>query len=81
MFFETNGVPRVVEIAEAKAMEAKASREKGDPNLPGSVSAPMSGEVIKINVQAGKHSWPKSSLLSSSSPMGMFKCAKLVPLF
>lgn len=54
VFFETNGVPRVVEVVEAKAMEAKASREKGDPNQPGSVSAPMSGEVIKINTQAGK---------------------------
>ena len=43
-----------MEIVEAKAMEAKASREKGDPSQPGSVSAPMSGEVIKINAQAGE---------------------------
>lgn len=43
-----------MEVLEAKALEAKASREKGDPNQPGSVSAPMSGEVIKIDAKAGK---------------------------
>ena len=57
VFFETNGVPRVVEILEAKALAEKTSREKGDPSQPGSVSAPMSGEVIKINTKAGQLSY------------------------
>ena len=47
VFFETNGVPRVVEVAELKAAESapgkKPARERGDPTRPGSVSAPMSG--------------------------------------
>ena len=47
VFFETNGVPRVVEVAELKAAESapgkKPARERGDPARPGSVSAPMSG--------------------------------------
>lgn len=45
----------MVEIIEAKALESKAVREKGDPSKPGSVSAPMSGEIIKIDVQAGEY--------------------------
>ena len=57
VFFETNGVPRVVEVkeklAEAAGPSRKADRERGDPSKPGSVSAPMSGDVIDIKSKAG----------------------------
>ena len=57
VFFETNGVPRVVEVKENVAKSAatnqKASRERGDPGKAGNVSAPMNGDVIDIKVKAG----------------------------
>jgi pyruvate carboxylase len=58
VFFETNGVPRVVEVLEIQSEESKsggrAVREKGDPSKVGSVSAPMSGDVIDIKIKAGE---------------------------
>jgi len=57
VFFETNGVPRVVEVLEVQSEESKsggrAVREKGDPTKMGSVSAPMSGDVLEVKIKAG----------------------------
>lgn len=57
VFFEANGVPRVVEVKEKLSESAgpsrKAAREKGDPSRAGSISAPMNGDVIDIKTKAG----------------------------
>ena len=59
MFFETNGVPRTVEIVdrtdqtESGGPVRKAAREKADPDVLGSVGAPMAGEVIEVSAKPG----------------------------
>ena len=61
VFFEANGVPRTVEIvdttdqSEGGGPVRKASREKADPDVLGSVGAPMSGEVIEVTAKPGQH--------------------------
>ena len=59
VFFEMNGIPRVVETADrTDAGETKkfriASREKSDPADMGSVGAPMAGEVVQVLVKEGE---------------------------
>lgn len=61
VFFEANGVLRSVEVKdEIAAKEAgmsgsskKAPKEKADPRNPGSVAAPMSGEVVEVRAKPG----------------------------
>ena len=71
MFFESNGVPRAVEVVDKKSYESDASksarrpaRDKADPLLPGSVAAPMAGEVIEVKVKPGA-SPPPGRLLTA----------------
>ena len=70
MFFESNGVPRAVEVVDRKSYESDASksargpaRDKADPLLPGSVAAPMAGEVIEVKVKPGAASVHMSLVL------------------
>ena len=64
VFFETNGLPRAVEIvdrtdqAEGGGPIRKAAREKADPDVLGSVGAPMAGEVIEVTAKPG--GWPQT---------------------
>ena len=60
VFFETNGVPRMVEIedrrqavADAQGAAKRAGRERADPTILGSVASPMSGEIIDIVAKPG----------------------------
>lgn len=60
VFFETNGVPRAVEVVDRSEDTAgkggtakRAAREKHDPNVLGSVGAPMAGEVIEVTAKPG----------------------------
>ena len=56
VFFETNGVPRVVEVVDSKSASkatAKSIREKANTSVPGSVGAPMAGEVVNVTVEPG----------------------------
>jgi len=59
VFFEMNGIPRVVEI-EDKTEDGNttktraASREKSDPADLGSVGSPMAGEVVEVLVEEGE---------------------------
>ena len=59
MFFETNGVPRMVEVddrqqaATGGGASKRASRERADPGVLGSVASPMSGEIIEIVAKPG----------------------------
>jgi len=60
VFFETNGVPRTVEVVdttdqtEGGGSVRKAAREKADPDVLGSVGAPMAGEVIEVTAKPGR---------------------------
>ena len=60
VFFEANGVPRTVEIedrtdeTEGGGPVRKAAREKSDPDVLGSVGAPMAGEVIEVSAKPGR---------------------------
>ncbi|KAL4422522.1 hypothetical protein ABPG75_008719 [Micractinium tetrahymenae] len=56
VFFEANGIPRVVEVKEeskATAQLKKPARDKADVSDPGSVPAPMAGEVIEVKAKPG----------------------------
>lgn len=54
VFFEANGVPRVVAVVD-KSVSTKttAVRERADPTDLGSVGAPMSGDVVEVNIKPG----------------------------
>ena len=59
VFFEMNGIPRVVEIEDktddgATKKTLLASRERSDPADIGSVGAPMAGEVVEVLVTSGE---------------------------
>ena len=59
VFFEVNGIPRVVDILDLNTLETEnkkgmtAVRERADPMDLGSVGAPMAGEVVDILVKDG----------------------------
>jgi len=59
VFFEVNGIPRVVDILDLKVFEndnkkgMSAVRERADPLDLGSVGAPMAGKVVDILVKDG----------------------------
>eukprot|EP00878_Enallax_costatus_P025480 GHUV01027260.1.p1 GENE.GHUV01027260.1~~GHUV01027260.1.p1 ORF type:complete len:380 (+),score=161.84 GHUV01027260.1:249-1388(+) len=70
VYFEANGVPRVVEVIDKRSMEAlgkKAIREKADIGVLGSVGAPMAGTVIEVSVKAGQavHAGQQLAVLSA----------------
>ena len=72
VFFEMNGIPRVVEILD-KTEEGStkktrlASREKSDPADMGSVGAPMAGEVVEVLVKEGEEVQAGSPLVVLSA--------------
>jgi pyruvate carboxylase len=59
VFFEANGVPRVVEVRDrgvgraAAAGARRPARDKADPSDVGSVAAPMAGEVVDVKAAPG----------------------------
>jgi pyruvate carboxylase len=57
VFFELNGLPRVVEVHEDVSMEGELSlaKEKADPSDVGSVGAPMAGQVLDVKVKPGQN--------------------------
>jgi biotin carboxyl carrier protein len=70
VYFEANGVPRVVEVVDKRSMEVlgkKAVREKADVGVLGSVGAPMAGSVIEVTVAAGApvHAGQQLAVLSA----------------
>lgn len=59
VFFEANGIPRVVEVRDTRVANESAgsrppSRDKADPSDIGSVASPMSGEVVEVKAGPGK---------------------------
>lgn len=75
VFFETNGVPRAVEIVDRTEETGtggparKAAREKADPQVLGSVGAPMAGEVIEVSAKPGLFSSVRHVLLCAAAAM------------
>lgn len=53
VFFEFNGMPRSVMVADRKATTVKVKRAKADPKDVGEVGAPMPGVVIETKVSVG----------------------------
>ncbi len=53
VFFELNGQPRSIRVADAAAQATVVRREKADPADPGSVGAPMPGGVVEVRVEPG----------------------------
>lgn len=70
VYFEANGVPRVVEVVDKRSLEGlgkKAIREKADVAVLGSVGAPMAGSVIEVTVTSGQpvHAGQQLAVLSA----------------
>ncbi|MBY5972133.1 pyruvate carboxylase [Ferrimonas balearica] len=54
VFFELNGQPRVIRVADRSATGGAAARPKADPTNAAHVAAPMPGVVASIGVNAGQ---------------------------
>ncbi|WP_333682748.1 pyruvate carboxylase, partial [Pontibaca methylaminivorans] len=54
VFFELNGQPRVIRVADHKVKATAAAQPKADPNNPGHIGAPMPGVVATVAVAAGQ---------------------------
>ncbi len=54
VFFELNGQPRQVKLANRKYAEPKQESEKADDKNPNHVAAPMPGLVANVSVAAGQ---------------------------
>ncbi|CAG9460796.1 unnamed protein product [Pedinophyceae sp. YPF-701] len=76
VFFETNGIPRVVEVVDTNEPEVgagggggarKGMREKATSGDLGSVGAPMAGEVIDVQVKPGQKVEAGQSLVVMSA--------------
>ena len=52
MFFELNGQPRAIAIADAKLATAP-ERRKAREGMAGDIAAPMSGTVVNVAVEVG----------------------------
>jgi len=53
VFFDFNGMPRSVVVADNTAQLTKVKRAKATPHEPGSVGAPMPGVVVETKVSLG----------------------------
>ncbi|SIS97604.1 pyruvate carboxylase [Roseivivax lentus] len=70
VFFELNGQPRSVRVADRKATGGKAAAPKAEMGNPNHVGAPMPGVVASVAVEAGK-SVKKGDLLLTIEAMKM----------
>ena len=54
VFFELNGQPRTVELANRSASKTVKAHPKADPANPKHIAAPMPGKVVDIDVEPGQ---------------------------
>ena len=54
VFFELNGQPRSLKVADKSVEHAVVTHERADPKRPGSIGAPMPGAVIELRVKPGQ---------------------------
>ncbi len=53
VFFELNGQPRSIKVADKAAGKTAVQRERADPQDPGSIGAPMPGAVVEVRCKQG----------------------------
>ena len=53
VFFDLNGQPRAITVADKKAKTTVKTRERAKVGDPGSVGAPMPGTVVDVRVAQG----------------------------
>ena len=70
MFFELNGQPRTVQIADKAVAPARPAQPKAEDGNPDHVPAPMPGLVVSIAVHAGQKV-EKGDILLSLEAMKM----------
>ena len=54
VFFELNGQPRTIELADSSAAHTVKAHPKADPANAGHIAAPMPGKVVSVSVEAGQ---------------------------
>jgi len=64
LFFELNGQPRSIRVADRSLKSAASHHVKADPDQPGHVASPMPGKVSALVVQAGQAVKKGDKLLS-----------------
>ncbi|OAN55977.1 pyruvate carboxylase [Paramagnetospirillum marisnigri] len=70
VFFELNGQPRTVKVADRKVAPARVARPKAEPGNANHVAAPMPGLVVSVAVRAGQEV-EKGDLLVAIEAMKM----------
>lgn len=64
MFFELNGQPRVIRVANRAVKAKTATRPKAQDGNPAHVGAPMPGSVASVAVSAGQKVKPGDLLVT-----------------
>jgi pyruvate carboxylase len=64
VFFELNGQPRIVSVANRKATSTKATRRIAEPGNDSHIAAPMPGLVVGVSVIAGQRVEPGDHLVT-----------------
>ncbi|HSD74834.1 MAG TPA: biotin/lipoyl-containing protein, partial [Steroidobacteraceae bacterium] len=54
VFFELNGLPRSVRVADRSQVPKRLPRRKVDAGNPGHIGAPMPGTIVTVTAMAGK---------------------------
>jgi pyruvate carboxylase len=54
VFFELNGLPRSVRVADRSQVPSRPPRRKVDAGNPGHIGAPMPGTIVTVSAMAGK---------------------------
>ena len=53
VYFELNGQPRTIAVADRKATGTKVAARKAEPGNPQQIGAPMPGQIVKVSVVEG----------------------------
>jgi pyruvate carboxylase len=70
VFFELNGQPRPVKVADRSQVAKRPSRRQAEPDQPGHVGAPMPGTIATVAVSAG-HEVARGDVLVTIEAMKM----------
>jgi len=67
VFFDVNGIPISILVADKSKADLSEVREKADKGNPGSVGAPMPGQILSVKVNEGTSVAKDTPLLSLSA--------------